>query len=441
MTESALWSAIWQPALCLGCGLVAAALLARHPARAHAALLLAIVAAGLITVLGAAARLAGLGLLPGVTRSLDVADLAARLAGGEGVPVPAAGLTAAHAITGAWLALSAAALGRLCASALRGRKLLADSRPLADGEVALLARRAAARLSLRHAPAVSESSEVTCPVIWCWGRRPCVVLPAGGAAARGSGFFGVLCHELAHLKRRDHWSGFAAQLALCAMVWNPLAWLAVRRLEELREECCDAWAVAAGESPLAYAEALLGLVRGRALVLAHAAAAGSMRRRIQTILEPGRRSPLPGRGFIAGASMLTLFLVGGAALGHRRPPTIDVIDSTGEAALHAAPDVILIPNVLDLGIGAPGEPKSRDLLLCNRSREPRVVFSATPACACTTVSEFEPTELGPGECLKLEVTVTADMQPGAARTRHVTFEVEGQAPMKLAVHIRTAGDS
>ena len=108
-----------------------------------------------------------------------------------------------------------------------------------------------------------------------------------------------------------------------------------------------------------------------------------------------------------------------------------------EAALHAAPDVILIPNVLDLGIGAPGEPKSRDLLLCNRSRQPRVVFSATPACACTTVSEFEPTELGPGECLKLEVTVTADTQPGAARTRHVTFEVEGQAPMKLAVHIRT----
>jgi beta-lactamase regulating signal transducer with metallopeptidase domain len=418
---------------------MAAALLARQPARAHAAVLLALTGAAIVTVLGALARCAGVGLLAGHTRSLDVADLAARLAGGEGVPVPAGGLTAEGALTAAWLAASAAALARLGASALRARRLLAGARPVVDAGIGAVARRAAARLKLRGAPGLVESGAVTCPVIWCWGRTPRVVLPAGPAGAPPGGLYGVLCHEMAHLKRRDHWTHLAAQLALCALVWNPLAWIAMKRLEQLREECCDAWAVEAGESPVAYAEALLGLARQRAVALAQAAGAGSVGRRIRTILATDRVAPRSGRGFVAAATGLSALLVAGAALGHRRPPTIDVIDSTGEAALHAAPDVIAIPGTLDLGAGAPGEPRSRDLLLCNRSREPRVVFSAAAACACTTVSEFEPTELGPGECMKLEVTMTADPHPGAAKTRYVTFEIEGQAPLKLAVHVRTAG--
>ena len=68
-----------------------------------------------------------------------------------------------------------------------------------------------------------------------------------------------------------------------------------------------------------------------------------------------------------------------------------------------------------------------------------MVFSATAACACTTVSEFEPTELSPGECLKLEITMTADLAHGAGKTRFVTFNIEGQPPLKLAVHLHTAG--
>ena len=53
----------------------------------------------------------------------------------------------------------------------------------------------------------------------------------------------ILVHELAHLRRRDHWTNWF-QLGLLAIYWwNPVAWWAHSRARRAVEECCDAWVV------------------------------------------------------------------------------------------------------------------------------------------------------------------------------------------------------
>jgi len=68
----------------------------------------------------------------------------------------------------------------------------------------------------------------------------------------------VLAHELAHLKRRDHWVRRLEAIVLGFYWWDPVAWWARRELERTEEECCDAWVVwALPAAASAYAEALV----------------------------------------------------------------------------------------------------------------------------------------------------------------------------------------
>ena len=435
--EAALRSALWQSSAWLIVGLVVSTLVARRPARAHGILLLCMGGAVLTPLLGGAVRLAGLGLLPGLNRSVGVADLAARLAAGDGVAVPTAGLTWIHAAGMAWLALSVLAIARLAVSARRGRNLAADARPVDDTTTSAVCRRAATRLGLDDPPVVCESDVVRCPVIWCWGAGPKLILPSRGLDRER--LFGVLCHELAHYRRRDHLASLAGELAMCLLPWNPLAWIANRRLRDLGEQACDSWAIASGASPTTYAETLLSLIPQPRLVLAPAACNGpkAIARRIRHILD-GQQRPDLGRRWIVLAALATAVFVAGSAVAHRRPPTIEVVTASGDSAPLIGPDVITIPSRLDLGIGAPGEPVSRELLLCNRSERHHAVFGALTSCGCTTVSEFDPQSLGPGECMTVEVTMTAPVEPGMTKTKYVTFDIEGQAPLKLAVDLQSA---
>ncbi len=68
----------------------------------------------------------------------------------------------------------------------------------------------------------------------------------------------VLVHELAHLKRRDHWVRRLEAAVLGLYWWDPVAWWARREVERSEEECCDAWVIwALPAAAGAYAEALL----------------------------------------------------------------------------------------------------------------------------------------------------------------------------------------
>src|SRR5262249_19113383 len=68
----------------------------------------------------------------------------------------------------------------------------------------------------------------------------------------------VIVHELAHLRRRDHWVGWLQMVAECVWWWNPLFWYVRRQLRWNAELACDAWVVSTlPEGRRAYAEALI----------------------------------------------------------------------------------------------------------------------------------------------------------------------------------------
>jgi probable HAF family extracellular repeat protein len=68
----------------------------------------------------------------------------------------------------------------------------------------------------------------------------------------------LLAHELAHLRRGDHWVRLLEQVATVFYWWNPVVWWTRRALHRAEEQCCDAWVVwALPGQARAYADALL----------------------------------------------------------------------------------------------------------------------------------------------------------------------------------------
>jgi bla regulator protein BlaR1 len=157
-----------------------------------------------------------------------------------------------------WLAGTAVWLACAAVRIVRFQQLLRHARP-APEEVQELARRLAARLGLARCPAVRLLPGPLPILVWAVG-RPAVYFPAGligrlGEEEQAS----LLIHELAHIRRRDHWVRWLEVLVLSLYWWYPLAWWARKQVQEREEECCDAWVV--GESsPRVYALAILATV-------------------------------------------------------------------------------------------------------------------------------------------------------------------------------------
>jgi beta-lactamase regulating signal transducer with metallopeptidase domain len=130
----------------------------------------------------------------------------------------------------------------------------------------------------------------------------------------------VLLHELAHIRRRDCGVQVMAQAA-CAIYWfNPLIWLAVRRLRAERERACDDEVLRHGIQPSTYARHLVDIARSLRGPL-HPSAALAMARpselegRVLSVLACAQ-SRVPGRAtrwVVAGATVCVAIVVAGIA--------------------------------------------------------------------------------------------------------------------------------
>ena len=70
--------------------------------------------------------------------------------------------------------------------------------------------------------------------------RPYISLPAGiGRLLSQQELDAVLMHEVTHARRRDNLVGLLYEIALCAIWFHPLVWLAGFRLALFRELSCD----------------------------------------------------------------------------------------------------------------------------------------------------------------------------------------------------------
>lgn len=107
-------------------------------------------------------------------------------------------------------------------------------------------------------PDLRDDPQAPSPYVWSFGRT-CLVLPVrilAGTQPRGRK--AVLAHELAHLRRNDHWLAHGEVLFAIVLWWHPLFWFARARLRLWSELACDAWAVAAvPDSCHAYAAVLV----------------------------------------------------------------------------------------------------------------------------------------------------------------------------------------
>ncbi|MCI0364355.1 MAG: hypothetical protein L0219_10760, partial [Phycisphaerales bacterium] len=140
---------------------------------------------------------------------------------------------------------------------LRFRRIFAEATD-APPSVRRLAIQAAAAMDLHSVPHIMMVCRRISPLVWC-GPRKCLILPDDlWNNLDDVGRRAVLTHELAHLKRRDHWVCWAEMIVGCLYWWHPLVWWIRRRLRDEADFCCDAWVtslVPAGRR--AYAQALL----------------------------------------------------------------------------------------------------------------------------------------------------------------------------------------
>ncbi|MEE8154432.1 MAG: M56 family metallopeptidase [Phycisphaerales bacterium] len=447
---SLIVDALWQPTLCLLIASVVAALLARQPARAHHAVLLLLGAAVVTPLISAAFRALGWGLIaPPSLATLE--STASDQIPALSMNYLASAFTWERLFGAVWIVLSIVVIVRLVQSIRSSRRLLRDSRPLDDPRIEALANQAARKLGLWCTPTVRVSEIITCPVVWCWSKEPLILLPVEMAdEPDAKALAGILCHELAHWKRRDHLSVFVSEVLACAMPWHPMVWWTKRHMAQLSEQACDQWVLATGQSPTVFAESLLNLApqRGNRLALAAVTNKHGLVRRIQHILDGSERhSPHTSRARLALFVGIAMLLSTTAALAHRRVQVVtsDIGAPAGESTAiddqlaridRESPFIVRVtPSELDLGIGEPGKPKPGKLWLINTGSTPMQVERAKVACGCTTITRFETGALAPGASMLVELTMTAPNNPGERKTKDVTFFIQGQPPLKVPIHL------
>lgn len=142
-----------------------------------------------------------------------------------------------------WCWLSGAVFFSLVAGTriLRFEQTLKHTMP-APERLQRLARDIAGKLNVRRIPNIRFVESVEVPMLWWAGRRATIVLPTklfqqldDSEAAL------ILAHELAHLRRRDHWVRAIEMLVSIVYWWNPLVWAIRRQIHRAEDLCCDAW--------------------------------------------------------------------------------------------------------------------------------------------------------------------------------------------------------
>ncbi|HEY1601303.1 MAG TPA: M56 family metallopeptidase [Pirellulales bacterium] len=98
------------------------------------------------------------------------------------------------------------------------------------------------------------------PFVWCLGRLKLIWPATLADQTEFARWQGIMAHELAHVRRGDHWTAWLELTAGIIWWWNPLYLFTRRRLRESAEIACDALAVSTlPDGRRAYAEAFLAL--------------------------------------------------------------------------------------------------------------------------------------------------------------------------------------
>jgi beta-lactamase regulating signal transducer with metallopeptidase domain len=230
---------------------------------------------------------------------------------------------------GVWLTGSAFLVGLEGVRLARLGRRIRHSRPV-DPAIAGRVSALSQQFDMKPLPVVAID-DLASPVVWCVG-RPRLLWPADLAAdASDACVDGLLVHELAHIKRRDHFVGWVEFAAAIVWWWNPVFWYVRAARREQAELACDAWVISAlPNGRRAYAESLLTLsIAGSNLSGASPAAVLGVRASTRRVLERRLVMIMKGRvpvrlswmGFSIVALMAVATLPAWATGPQSNPPT------------------------------------------------------------------------------------------------------------------------
>ncbi|HEV2464929.1 MAG TPA: M56 family metallopeptidase [Acidobacteriaceae bacterium] len=182
--------------------------------------------------------------------------------------------TAAACILALWLATALWGVFRLALAWTAARRLARTSRQVVlAGHEAAEVLECARRLGV-DMPDVRESSAICGPVV-VGAIRPVLLWPRGFRRHSGDEFKAALCHEIAHIRRRDYAMNLLCETVALPLRWHPAIHGVGRRIRATREMACDAMAARAMESEALYATCLLSLAQSMVGARAeHSLAAG-----------------------------------------------------------------------------------------------------------------------------------------------------------------------
>ena len=220
-----------------------------------------------------------------------------------GVAVPSS--ETACVLFSIWLAGVLAFAVLTTRQAIRWRRVAQRSLPLSHPRILPM------RTAVTTSPAAAEPMVVGI-------LHPAIVLPPDYVDALDDAELrAVFTHELEHVRRRDNLHAVLHEV-LTALFWfDPLHWIARRRLLELRERACDERVLAAGCHPRHYVSALAKSCHVAVESAAIACMSGfHIRERIESIMSySSRRSQfVSAKGVRLISVLLALVVAGGFAL-------------------------------------------------------------------------------------------------------------------------------
>lgn len=257
---------VLKSSLILAAGLAGAALLTRRSAAfRHLVLVSALVAAGLMPLLAwvapewpvvtwaAAVNMGERSAVLGDATTSAVTQVDATLVSTEPLVSWVAVVIALWAAASLWVG------ARLIRGHVAIARLTRSATPVTGTPLAMLAGILAANGIRRRVRLlrVDTPSLVVAAGVW----HPRVLVPRSAETWTDERWRIVLQHEVAHIRRLDPMFLLIGELVRLTQPFNPLVWMAARRLREESEHACDDEVLAAGVRPSDYASHLLDVAR------------------------------------------------------------------------------------------------------------------------------------------------------------------------------------
>jgi beta-lactamase regulating signal transducer with metallopeptidase domain len=231
-----------------------------------------------------------------------------------GSPIAAGATTTASArdinwvavVSWLWFVGSAVWLCVAIVRLIRFHRALRNTLPASE-EIRQWAEQAAAKLNVTRPFGVRVTEGRIAPLVWPVGRPTILLSRPLVEQLAPEEIRTLLAHELAHLRRKDHWVRWLELVVTILHWWHPVVWWARTMIHRAEEQLCDAWAVwAFPEDVRRYATALFTAVQFTSerrqavpIVASRLGAGQNLKERIEHIMNATWNRRLSARGIFA----------------------------------------------------------------------------------------------------------------------------------------------